>query len=306
MEREVIVITGPTASGKTSLSIQVAEALNTEIISADSRQIYKLLDIGTAKPSPQELARVKHHFISILDPSENYNVSKFRRDALNICETLWNRGKTPVITGGSGLYIKALIDGLSDTPDPDPEIRQQLLRERIEFGNDYLYEKLKKIDPVIAGRLLPQNWKRVIRALEVFYITGIPISDIHQEKTDVNLLKAYQYGINWDRQLLYERINRRTEEMISNGLTAEVKSLLDAGYSPEPNALNTVGYKEIIRYIMGEYTLEKAVDLIKRNTRRYAKRQMTWFRKDNRIEWKSVERNEDLVIFAKKIITGRG
>jgi tRNA dimethylallyltransferase len=302
VEREVIVITGPTASGKTSLSIDVAEQLKTEIISADSRQFYKLLDIGTAKPTTKELKRIKHHFISFLDPSENYNVSKYRRDALRVCEELWAKRKTPVISGGSGLYIKALIDGFAETPDPDPELRDRLHSERLEYGNQYMLDKLKEVDPESTETLIPQNWKRIIRALEVYYITGIPLSEIQKAPPAGKPLNAYQYGILWDRHILYEKINNRTDEMISSGLKEEVDSILKSGYLPDLNSLNTVGYKEMISFIRGEISFHKAVDLIKRNTRRYAKRQITWFRKDARIQWESVKRNEDLVIFAEKIV----
>jgi tRNA dimethylallyltransferase len=302
VEREVIVITGPTASGKTALSIEVAEKLNTEIISADSRQFYKLMNIGTAKPSDAELGKVKHHLISFLEPDQEYNASLFRKAASDICEKLWNRGQIPVITGGSGLYIKSLIDGLSDTPDPDPELRKQLLQQKEELGIEFLYDRLKKIDPYSASNMIPQNWKRIIRALEVYYLTGKPISYFHNQHGSVEI-KAHQFGLMWDREILYKRINQRTEGMIKDGLVEEVKSLLDLGYDPQINSLNTVGYKEIISFLKKEITLDKAIELIKRNTRRYAKRQITWFRKDQRILWKSIETNEDLFIFGGSIIS---
>jgi tRNA dimethylallyltransferase len=303
MEREVIVVTGPTASGKTSLSIQLALGLNTEIISADSRQFYKLLDIGTAKPSVEELSQVKHHFISFLDPAEDYNVSRFRKDAIIICERLWKKGKMPVISGGSGLYIKALIDGLSSTPDPDPELRQNLMDLKVRYGNEYLHDKLKEVDSVSAENMLPQNWKRVIRALEVYYLTGKTLTYHHKHPQESSeKIVSHQFGILPDREILYERINRRTDEMIRRGLIEEVRHIMDMGYKTSLNSLNTVGYKEIAAYLNGETTLVNAVELIKRNTRRYAKRQMTWFRKDNRIEWESINTTEELFIFAGRLV----
>jgi tRNA dimethylallyltransferase len=301
LEREIIVIAGPTASGKTDLAIETAERLNTEIISADSRQFYKYLDIGTAKPSDDQLKRVKHHLISFLEPADNYNVSLFRKDALEICGELWSRGKIPVVAGGSGLYIRALVKGLSDTPDPDESIRERLLREKEEYGADYLYNKLKEIDPVSTENMLPQNWKRVMRALEVFYITGIPISAIHEQSSKDNELNAVKYGIMRDREELYGRINKRVDDMFKAGLVDEVKSLLDKKYDSGLNSLNTVGYKEVIQYLNNEITLERAVELIKRNTRRYAKRQITWFRKEEGIIWQTIKTNEDLLIFAESI-----
>lgn len=294
METKVAVIVGPTCSGKTSLSLSLAKQLNSEIISADSRQIYKYLNIGTAKPSIKELKSVKHHLIDFLDPMEDYNVSKFEKDALQKISRIINNKKIPIVVGGSGLYIRAIVDGIFDTVDTDESIRENLMDERKKFGNDYIYEKLKKFDSKTASTLLPQNWKRIIRALEVYFITGTPIWK-HQEeyKREVDLT-FLQFGLNWDRKVLYENIENRVDEMIELGLVEEIKSLLENGYTKELNALNTVGYKEIIEYLEDKISLERAVELIKRNTRRYAKRQLTWFRKDERIKWLDVNAKKDL------------
>jgi tRNA dimethylallyltransferase len=300
VERQLIVVVGPTASGKTEFSIQLAEKLRTEIISADSRQFYKFLDIGTAKPDEHDLKKVKHHLISSLYPDEEYNISKFRDDVSAISEKLWENNLIPVITGGSGLYIKALVDGISKTPEPDPDIREQLLTEKNEFGVHYIYNKLKEVDPDSADSMLPQNWKRVIRALEVFYITGKPIWQIHQEVNQDNNFIVYQIGLNWEREILYARINERVDRMVENGLIEETKSIIEKGYHKNLNSMNTVGYKESIEYLSGEITLDRCIELIKRNSRRYAKRQMTWFRKDQRIQWETLKSNEDLIIFAEK------
>lgn len=291
MERVVIVIVGPTCSGKTNLSLKLAELIPSEIISADSRQIYKLLSIGTVKPSKEQLQKVTHYLIDILDPSENYDVSMFEKDAERIIDQIHQNNKTPIVVGGSGLYIKALIDGIFDTADKDEEYRKKLFENRKEFGNEYLYKKLQEIDPISAEKMLPQNWKRVMRALEVFHTTGELIWEHHQKQSSQKEIKYNfkQFGLNWERKILYENINRRVDWMTDNGLINEVKNILSLGYSENLNSLNTVGYKEIISYLKNEITLDKAIDLIKRNTRHYAKRQMTWFKKDKRIHWFDVK-----------------
>ncbi|MDZ7624128.1 MAG: tRNA (adenosine(37)-N6)-dimethylallyltransferase MiaA [Ignavibacteriaceae bacterium] len=250
-EGKVIVIVGPTCSGKTNLSLKLSQFIPSEIISADSRQIYKFLDIGTAKPHKNELEKVPHHLIDILDPSENYDASMFEKDAEKIIKEIFEKNKTPIIVGGSGLYIKALIDGIFDTADNDDEYRKQLLQKRKELGNDFLYEELKKVDPLSAEKMLPQNWKRVMRALEVFHTSGEPIWKHHQKQSTEKEKKYLfrQFGLNWERNLLYENIDKRVDEMIENGFVEEVKSILSKGYNKNLNSLNTVGYKEIIQYL---------------------------------------------------------
>ncbi|OGU36898.1 MAG: tRNA (adenosine(37)-N6)-dimethylallyltransferase MiaA [Ignavibacteria bacterium GWB2_35_6b] len=301
MERKVIVITGPTCSGKTYLSIKVAEKLNTEIISADSRQLYKYLNIGTAKPSHQELKKVKHHLIDCFEPDKDYSASKFENDALNIIEKIFVENKIPVVVGGSGLYIKSLVDGIFDTVDKDEEYREELLQIRKEKANEALYELLKKVDPESAEKMIPQNWKRIIRALEVYKLSGKKIGELQKEYSRENNIEFVQYALDWDRKILYENIEKRVDEMIEQGLIEETKNILAKSFDENINALNTVGYKEIISYLKNEITLERAVELIKRNTRRFAKRQMTWFRKDKRIIWLNVKSAEDLDVFAEKI-----
>lgn len=287
MERIVIVIVGPTCSGKTNLSLKLAELIPSEIISADSRQIYKYLNIGTAKPIKIQLGIVAHHLIDILDPSENYDASLFEKDAEKVIEEIFNKDKTPIVVGGSGLYIQALIDGIFTTADKDEDYRKGLLQNRKEFGNDFLYEELKKIDSESASRMLPQNWKRVMRALEVYHTTGEPIWKHHQKQLSSKEKKYLykQFGLNWERKILYENIDKRVDEMIEQGFVDEVKNILSKGYDKNLNSLNTVGYKEIIQFLEKEISLDRAVELIKRNTRHYAKRQLTWFRKDKRIQW---------------------
>ena len=285
MERKVLVIVGPTCSGKTEVAIKVAKKLNSEIISADSRQIYKFLDIGTAKPDESQLVEVKHHFIDELTPDEEFNVSKFETRALLIITTLINNNRIPIVAGGSGLYIKALVDGIFDIVDTDPDYRKKLETIREEHGNEALYVKLLEVDPVSAKRMLPQNYKRVIRALEVFYLTGIPVWKHQEEHKRSNDIEFLQFGLEWERNTLYKNIELRVDKMLSKGLIKEVKILKDKGFNPGMNALNTVGYKELFDYLDGKISLDRALELIKRNSRRFAKRQLTWFRADKRINW---------------------
>ena len=302
MERKVIVLAGPTCSGKTTLSILLADKLDTEIISADSRQFYKYLDIGTAKPDEQILKKVKHHFIDILEPDEYFNVSLFEKRALNIIDELLDKNKIPIVAGGSGLYIKALTEGIFDEADYNEEIRNKFMLIKNETGKEGLYKELEKVDPESAGKMLPQNWKRVLRALEVFYTTGQPIWKFHEKQERKVDIDFRMYGLNWKREVLYKNIELRIDSMIDNGLIEEIKYILDKGYSKTLNSLNTVGYKEIISYLDGEITLDRAVDLIKRNTRRYAKRQMTWFRGVEGMHWFDVNSFGDLDNICEEII----
>lgn len=299
---KIIVITGPTCTGKTYLGIQLAKKINGEIISADSRQFYKKLNIGTSKPTEEELKKVKHYFINSLNPDEDYNVSKYADDAEKIIDKITSEKKVPLVVGGSGLYIKALIDGIVETADKDEEYRIELLKIKAENGINKLYKMLGETDPLSASKMLPQNWKRVMRALEVIHITGKPIWKHHEQQKKKNKFFYKQFGLNWNREILYKRINDRVDRMIESGLVNEVNKLLDEAYSFDLNSLNTVGYKEIISYLKQEITLERAIELIKRNTRRYAKRQMTWFKKDTRIKWLDVNDINELEQITGKII----
>lgn len=298
---EVITIVGPTCSGKTNLSLILAEKINGEIISADSRQVYKFLDIGTAKPEQSTIKIIKHYFIDELKPDENFNASIFAKKSEEIIERILAENKNPIVVGGSGLYVKAIIDGISESADTNDEIRKELLEIRKKYGNDFLYVELKKVDEISASKMLPQNWKRVMRALEVVRITGKPIWQHHQDEIKISKFRFKQIGLNWQRESLYKNIENRVDEMIEKGLIDEVKSILNRGFEKSINSLNTVGYKEIIQYLDSEISLDKAIELIKRNTRRYAKRQMTWFNADNRIEWHQIKDKEDLIKLAEII-----
>ena len=244
MEPKVIVIVGPTCSGKTELAISLASRLKSEIISADSRQVYKHLNIGTAKPTRAQLRKIKHHFVDFLNPNEKFNASQFSIKASKIISDLQKEGKSPIVVGGSGLYIKALIDGILDEVETDEAYRSELYELRNQYGNDFLYNELKKVDSESADKMLPQNWKRVIRALEVYHLTGKPIGYFHstQKKPENHLFR--QFGLHWDRTKLYENINNRVDLMIANGLVEEVKSILAMGYEKNINACKPLDTKK--------------------------------------------------------------
>jgi|WetSurMetagenome_2_1015567.scaffolds.fasta_scaffold44574_2 tRNA dimethylallyltransferase len=283
--RKYIAIVGPTASGKTAISIELAKALNGEIISADSRQIYKNIPISTATPTHKERQGIEHYFLEEIELGKEYNAGEFGKEARIKIEEIFRRGKFPLVVGGSGLYIKSLIDGFFEEEIESKEIRKELYVEMEKFGKEHLYEKLKKVDAESAEKITPNFYRRVIRALEVYYATGKKISDLQKLNVQTDF-KAVQFGLMLDRDYLYERINKRVDKMIESGLLDEIKWLKDNGYHYKThNSLNTVGIKEVFKYFEGEYTYEEMVNMIKQNTRRYAKRQMTWFRKDKRIKW---------------------
>ncbi len=282
----IVAIVGPTASGKTELALLLAERLNAEIISADSRQVYRLLDVGTAKPSLDERKGIVHHFLDILDPKEEYSAGAYGKEARAVLRDMQNRGKPAVIVGGSGLYVQALIDGFFDGPGKDPEIRGRLEREYLEGGIQGILESLRGVDPESAQSMESEpKPRRIMRALEVYYATGKPLSRHRAEQTLGSVLNTTKVGILWERAALYERIDQRVSSMMKMGFLEEVASLRTMGYTPDLNALNTVGYKELFEHLAGRISLTEAVESIKRNTRRFAKRQMTWFRRDQRIQW---------------------
>lgn len=302
MERRVIAIAGPTASGKSELAFLIAKKLNTQIISADSRQIYKELNIGTAKPPKIFLDEIKHHFIEHISITENYDAGKFVNEANVIIQNLHHEGKIPVIVGGSGLYINSLLYGIFEGPSADESIRKNLEHRLRTQGLSSLLEELQKVDLVTFRKIDKNNPRRIIRALEVYYLTGRPISDLHLEQYKSPDWKKFLFALDWDRNELYERINKRVDIMIEKGLIDEVRFILK-NYGESVNVvLQTVGYKEIICYLKNEITLEKAIELIKRNTRRYAKRQLTWFRKDKNINWLKINSSTNFGEIANSII----
>ncbi len=281
-DKILVVIVGPTAVGKTSLSIKIAKKLNTEIISADSKQFFKEITIGTAKPSIEELNTIKHHLIDFLDLKENYNAGDFIKDSTIILKELFSKNKYVIMTGGSGLYINSLCNGLDDIPPIDPKIRQNLNNEFLKKGLSDLKKELKIRDPEYYNEVDKDNPRRIIRALEVCRTTNKPYSSYRNNKKKNNEYEIIKIGLNRDRKELYDKINLRVEQMIDLGLIEEAKKVYKYR---NLNSLQTVGYKEIFEYLDKKITLEKAIELIKRNTRRYAKRQMTWFSKDEEIKW---------------------
>lgn len=301
-KKNVLVLLGPTCSGKSAVGFWLAKEMNGEIISADSRQIYKYLDIGTAKPSLEERKKVKHHFIDELLPEQEFNAGEFSIQAREIIDGIFESGKLPIVVGGSGLYIRALIDGFFDAPSANPEIRFELENIFRKKGGVALLEELRKVDPLAASRMLPSNRHRMIRALEVYRITGTPISELQKINIPPNF-QSVLVGLQWERSKLYERINQRVDWMLTKGLLSEVKSLVEKGYSTNITSLRTVGYQEVFQFFDGKIEYETMIELIKRNSRRYAKRQMTWFRHDKRIKWFEIKFEEDLKQISNEIIS---
>lgn len=283
----LLVITGPTASGKTDLAIQAASHLNGEIISADSMQIYRYMNIGTAKPTIEEQQGIPHHMIDIVDPDEEYNAALFQKQANDCIRDVANKGKLPILAGGTGLYINSIIYPMNFTDAVnDPDYRKQLQEILIQYGVSYLHHMLEEVDPDTAGRLHPNDTRRVMRALEVYHLSGKPMKDYQQNYKEMeppyNLLL---YGLTMDRQQLYQRINQRVDKMVKLGLIQEVEGLLNRGYTKKLVSMQGLGYKEVISYLEGLSTLEETLDILKRDTRRFAKRQLTWFRKEGRVHW---------------------
>jgi tRNA dimethylallyltransferase len=310
--RGVPVIVGPTASGKTSVSIRLAKILGGEIISADSRQVYRYLDVGTAKPSPGDRETIRHHFIDVIDPDADFNAGAFGEQGRAVVDGIFDRGLIPIITGGSGLYIRSLVDGFFEGPGADPEFRDSL-ESRLKRGElPALIEELRLVDPDSARTIDPTKPRRIVRALEVYHATGMPLSSLQSVRAVEVNFTSYFYGLLWEREALYERINRRCEQIVNDGLLREAADLRRRGYGRELNSLNTVGYKEAFDCISGEISPEEMLAMFKQNTRRYAKRQLTWFRRDARIRWITMDRGTaegevaDVIAREFRIAAGRG
>lgn len=287
MKKPLVVLTGPTAVGKTKLSISLAKALNGEIISADSMQVYKYMDIGSAKITEKEMDGVPHHLIDVLSPFEEFHIVRFQELAKKAMEDIYNRGKTPVFVGGTGFYIQAITKDIDFTEgEEDKQYREELSRLAAEKGNEFLHEMLQEVDKKSAEEIHANNVKRVIRALEFYKENGFPISQHNEEQkqneTPYNL--AY-FVLNAPRELLYERIDRRVDEMMESGLVEEVQKLKDMGCHREMTSMQGLGYKEILSFLDGEVPLNEAVRILKRDTRHFAKRQLTWFRRESDVIW---------------------
>lgn len=283
----LIVLTGPTAAGKTALSIQLAKAINGEIISADSMQVYKKMDIGTAKIMPEEMEGITHYLIDEIDPKEEFNIVKFKEYACKYIEKIYSKGKIPIIVGGTGFYIQAILYDIQFIEqEEDTKYRLELEHLAEEKGEIYLHEMLRKIDSISAEQIHYHNRKRVIRALEYYKQTKEPISK-HNE-IERNRVSPYQFAyfvLTEDRTILYEKINKRIDVMLQKGLLEEVKSLKEQGYTKDMVSMQGLGYKEILSYLDGECTLEEAIYILKRDTRHFAKRQLTWFRREKEVIW---------------------
>lgn len=303
MKNKILVLAGPTAVGKTALSIELAKRLNGEIVSTDSMQIYKYMDIGSAKIAPSEMDGIKHHLIDVTTPDKPFSVVDFKNLAQPIMDDLLSNGKLPILTGGTGLYINSLTCNMNFTDATnDEEYRKELEDLAVKHGDVYVHNMLKEIDPISYEAIHPNNRKRVIRALEVYKVTNKPFSsynagdDFYKTKYDV-----HYYVLNMAREKLYERINRRVDIMFENGLLNECIKLKENGYNSSMQAMQGIGYKEVLLYLEGSITLEEAIEMIKQGSRNYAKRQLTWFRKDPRAKFldKDVLSDEEII----KIIT---
>lgn len=282
----VLAVVGPTASGKTALALELAERLDTEIISADSMQVYRGMEIGTAAPTADELRRVKHHFVGFLDPDAHFSAGEFQRRARPVVAELNARGKVAVVAGGAGLYVRALLEGLFPGPPKDDAARRRLHRQAREEGVAALYARLLATDPDYARVIHHNDLRRIVRALEVFEVTGRPLSTFHAEhRAGLEPLGAVQVAIDRPRPELYARIDERVDRMLDAGFVDEVRRLLDAGYGEHINRIRSLGYREFTAFIEGRQTYEQAREAMKQNTRRFAKRQLTWFRGETAIQW---------------------
>jgi tRNA dimethylallyltransferase len=303
LKSNVVVICGPTAMGKTAVAIDLAGVFNAEIVGADSMQVYRHMDIGTAKPTPDEQEAVCHHMIDIIEPDEPLDARQYAEMAREKIASLHARGITPFVVGGTGFYIKALLYGLFEDVPSNSDIRMHLKQEAKERGSAFLHHRLGKHDPETAERLHPNDTYRIIRALEVYELTGKSICAYHREhgfsEKPFNVL---QIGLCMNRELLYDRINRRVDSMIAAGFLDEVKGLLDMGFTADLKSMQSIGYRHMIGFINGRFSWDEMLRTLKRDTRRYAKRQLTWFKADPEILWAKPDRSEEIRRAVKKFL----
>ena len=305
----ILVITGPTGSGKTKLAHLISKIIPSELISADSRQIYKGLNIGTSKPTKSDIKNFNYHLIDIRNPDEKYSAGEFQIDGRKAISKIITKNKLPIVVGGTGLYIRALIDGLSENIESDLDLRLKFEEEIKEKGLNSLFLKLKKVDPKTAKVIDSKNPRRIIRALEVYYLTEKPISELHSEREKDILFNPIFVGLNWERDKLYSRIDIRVEEMLENGFLLEVKNLLEKGFDDKLQSMQSVGYKEMLLYLKNpkeivsqKLSYDEAVNEMKKNTRRFAKRQLTWFRKESRTNWINISDETEFENISKKVV----
>ncbi|MCR4433861.1 MAG: tRNA (adenosine(37)-N6)-dimethylallyltransferase MiaA [Caldiserica bacterium] len=301
-EREdILVIVGPTGVGKTALAVEVASRAGFHILSADSRQIYRLMDIGTAKPTPEEREKAPHYLIDLAWPNVHFSVADFQSAGKEKMSELEAQGIPFMIVGGSPFYLYALMGSFFfPTVGADPQLRESLEREAQEKGSDFLHSRLKEVDPISASRIHPNDLKRIIRALEVWELTGRPLSSFTYRKTEVEGFRIV--GLRMEKEDLRRRLEKRTEEMFRRGLVEEVRTLLERGYGPELVPMQSIGYKEVIEFLSGALTLEEAKGLIVKRSMQFAKHQMTWFKRDQRIRWIDLEAFPDFEMLAKTLI----
>ncbi|MBR4980974.1 MAG: tRNA (adenosine(37)-N6)-dimethylallyltransferase MiaA [Lachnospiraceae bacterium] len=308
-KKKLVVLTGPTAVGKTKLSIELAKRIGGEIISADSMQVYKHMDIGSAKIRPEEMENVPHFLVDELEPSEEFNVVVFQQKTKQYMDEIYKRGHIPILVGGTGFYIQAVLYDINFSEDDDNhKIREELEALAKEKGADYMHEKLRKIDPASADAIHANNVKRVIRALEYYKLTGQKISEHNEEQREKESPYDFSYFVlNDHRELLYERIDKRVDEMVTEGLIDEVQKLKNMGYDRSYVSMQGLGYKEILSYLEGEIPLEEAIYILKRDTRHFAKRQITWFKREKEVIWVNKPEfdynNDKILDFMQKQIT---
>lgn len=291
LKKKIFFLVGPTGIGKSAAAISLARKIKAEIISCDSMQVYRGMDVITSKASPIQRRLARHHLISVVKPSEEYNAARYRDEALAICDKLFKKGRVPLFVGGTGLYYSIIIDGLFPAVPEDKKIRVGLYKEAKAKGGGQLYKRLAKVDPVASAKIHPNDTKRIIRAMEVFMLTGKPITLLQKQRKGLGPeYEVKVFGLNTKRELLYKKINARVERMFNLGLVAEVKRLLKGKLSKTASC--AIGVKQLKGYFDGKYSLEEASRLIQQESRRYAKRQLTWFRKDKRVKWINVKDKE--------------
>ncbi|HLB00561.1 MAG TPA: tRNA (adenosine(37)-N6)-dimethylallyltransferase MiaA [Bacteroidota bacterium] len=297
----VLVILGPTASGKTSLALEISTHLDCEIVSADSRQVHAHMEIGTAQPASDELRRVPHHFVGEMSPGAAFNAGVFGTRGREVIADICLRRKVPLVVGGSGLYVRSLIDGLFDGPGAVASVRKELDERLKRSGAEALLEDLRRVDPAAARTLTAATPRRIMRALEVHRLSGTPISELQRVRVDIPFTFV-QVGLRWPRQVLYERINRRVIAMVNAGLVEETRRLLDLGYAPGLRSMQTLGYREALDFLEGSVSHSGMIGRIQMNTRRFAKRQLTWFRRDPRIRWFDIADDDEIPGIAARVV----
>lgn len=294
--KKIIVFTGPTASGKSSLAVELARACNGEIVNADSMQVYIGMDVGTAKPSREERRDIPHHLLDVVHPDEVFNAALYRSLAVPVIEDILARGKTCFLVGGTGLYIKALLGGLLPCPPTDPAVREELQRQFEEWGPEALHQRLAALDGESAEKIHPRDRVRVIRALEIIRLTGLPLSSLAGEhRFRDRIFRPFKICLQMEREDLYHRINQRTLSMVEQGLVEETRGLIDKGYSPELKAMKSLGYRHAVRHLQGIWNLDRMIGELQKDTRRYAKRQLTWFRADPEMNWRFPDAQAEMV-----------